>query len=100
MEYIETKLMLPKETKELADAIEAVLQATIDAGKDGFQMGDIASILPVVISKFPTAVDGMDKIKLELAQDPKAFSDCASLLGSHILSVFLKKPEAPVVPQA
>jgi len=63
MEYIETKLMLPKETKELADAIVAVLDATIEAGKDGFQVGDVATILPVVIGKFPVAVDGMEKIK-------------------------------------
>lgn len=95
MEYVETTLKLPKETKELADAIVATIDATIEAGKDGFQLADVGTILPVVIAKFPLAVDGMDKIKDELAQDPKAFSDCSALLGSHVLSAFLKKPAAP-----
>lgn len=97
MEYIKKEVALPKETEELAEAIESILEATMQAGKDGYQLADLGQIVPVAIAKLPLAVDGMDKIKEELSQDPQAFASAAGLFGARILSYFLKKEEAQPV---
>lgn len=99
MEYVKKEVSLPKETEELAEAIEAVLEATVSAGKDGYQLADLGAIVPVAIAKLPLAVDGMDKITDELKQDPEAFASAAGLFGARILSFFMKKEAAPVSPQ-
>lgn len=85
-----------KEAHELGVGLVEVVKAVKLALADGFQPGaDLPAIVVAAVAKLPPAIEGLDKLGGELAEDPVAFVRAFALSGSDIASLFVKKPDAP-----
>lgn len=90
-----------KEAYELGVGLVEVVKAVKLALADGFQAGaDVPAIVVAAIAKLPPAIEGLDKLGAELAEDPVAFVRSFALAGADVASVFVKKPAVPGVPPA
>lgn len=79
-----------KETYELGKGVAEFIGAIKVALADGWQLGnDMPVIVSAALATLVPAVDGVTKVKEELAQDKKAFLNAASLTGAAVLSAIL-----------
>ncbi len=66
VEMVQETFDAPKETKEVKDALVAIVKVTKEALADGWQAGtDLPAIITVAAAHLLTAVDGMNKIPME-----------------------------------
>jgi len=79
-----------KETYELGKGVAEFIGAIKVALADGWQLGnDMPVIISAALATLVPAVDGVTKVKEELAQDKKAFLNAASLTGAAVLGAIL-----------
>jgi len=92
---------VPKETNDIAVALENMNRAVFKALEDGWQVGtDIPAILLSAVAEIPKAIDGMNLVGDELAKFKARFAGCFAVsaieIGDTIEQYFKKKNEAPV----
>jgi hypothetical protein len=75
-----------KETYELLLGVAKMIKIVKGAAKDGFQPGsDIPVIIASAIGDLVPAIQGVELIKSEIAEDKVAFSNAVSLGGAAII---------------
>lgn len=80
-----------KEGKEVMDALEAIVVATVQAAKDGFQAGqDIPPIVAAAWSKLPAAIEGIQKIGEEATMSPFELIQTCSVGSVKIAKAIVK----------
>jgi len=79
MEKISIQVEVAKETHELGKGLVAMLAAVLEANKDGWQMGQDLPQVAMVAFQQMAAVEGIDKIKGEMEEDPAAFGKALAL---------------------
>lgn len=88
----ELKVEVTKEAYELGLALLAIVQATKNALKDGFQAGqDVPAILMQSLPALMKGVEGVEKLPEEARTHLKEFLNAWMFVGSEIAFEFLKK---------
>lgn len=78
-----------KEMYELGMGLAQVIDAVKQATADGWQPGtDIPAIVVQAIAIIPPALQGVDQIKNELAEDKAAFMNAVALPIADIIKKF------------
>ncbi len=92
--------MVAKEADELATGLAALVKAAMDALKDGWQMGeDLPALMAALVALGP-AVDGLDQLDDEWAEDPQSVARVAALLVAELVPLLVKKEEPADPPPA
>jgi len=90
METVKVELECSKETYELGKGLADFIGAVKTALADGWQLGtDIPVVISAALSTLVPAVDGVTKVKDELASDKKAFVNAAVATGAAVMNAVL-----------
>lgn len=90
MEKVKVELECSKETYELGKGLADFVAAVKTALADGWQLGtDIPVVVSAALATLVPAIDGVTKVKDELAEDKKAFVNAAVATGSAIMNAIL-----------
>jgi len=90
MEYIEVSEKYPKELYEVLQALNKVVEVSIEALKDGFQPeSDIPAIVLQSAKDMMVAMSGIDQIPSEFSEDPEAFLKASAAFGAEIVAQIL-----------
>lgn len=91
MEKIKLEVEVAKETYELGQGLDGVVESIQKALADGWQIGtDLPQIMLESITKLVPAIEGIDKMGAE-TQDPEAFADAIYMSMKKIPFRFIKK---------
>lgn len=90
METVKVELVCSKETYELGKGMADFVAAVKTALADGWQLGtDIPVVVSAALATLVPAIDGVTKVKDELAADKKAFVNAAVATGAAIMNAVL-----------
>jgi len=89
MDLIKVEMEVPKEAKEMVDAVMSLIGHFVDKKP----LAEITLLLPVIM----VAVDGYDKIAAEMKSENR--DELAGYLVQKTLELFPPKAEEPVVEQ-
>jgi hypothetical protein len=90
MEKVKVELECSKETYELGKGLADFIGAVKTALADGWQLGtDVPVVISAALATLVPAVDGVMKVKDELAEDKKAFVNAAVATGAAVMNAVL-----------
>ena len=73
MALLKVEIEVSKEAYELGQGLVKIMDAVMEAKKDGWQMGtDLPQIAMAAFGQM-AAIEGIDKIKAEMEENPAAF---------------------------
>lgn len=82
MEYVEKKVLLPKEGSELFSCFPKVCVALKSALADGWQPGqDLPAVVMSAVMEFAVGLQGVQKLPEEAKADAPAFAKAGALAG-------------------
>lgn len=91
MEYVDKQVKVAKEMYEVFQAVGMIVDAAKAALKDGWQPGtDIPMVLMAAMPALGTAIQGMDKIPVEMKEDLSSFLMAGAVGGSEIAGKLMK----------
>lgn len=83
---MKVEVEVSKETYELGKGVAAFVEAVKASQKDGWQTGaDVPAVITAAIADLVPAMDGMSKVKDEVA-DKVAFANACALVGAAVLA--------------
>ena len=91
MAVIDVPVRCAKETVELGQGLAAFVYELKKAVADGWNpLSDVPAVISAAITKLVPAMQGVDKVKDELAEDKASFVNAAVVAGAAVVGALLK----------